>query len=82
MAKRLHDVMIQLVREDVPGGSPWCLRVLGYGLDSDTDAGARHDPSGTVSPAPPRDLTAPELSGTLQAFLDGCETACEDAESI
>jgi len=65
-------------------GTNKTLRFVSYEEPvDDTDPERIYRKTGTplASPAP-RALTAGELSGTLQAFLDGCDAEINTAEGI
>lgn len=81
MAKKLPtERTLQIARED----GNWQLRYASYGQPEDTvDASIRYQSTGVQVATPcPRDLTAGELAGTVQALLDACDAEIETAEGI
>ena len=62
-------------------GTSWRLRNTAYESPRDTvDSTITYDRVGSDEKA--RDLASGELSGTLQAFLDGCDSAHKTTEGI
>jgi len=65
------------------GGATPRLHVESYNIGDSVDSTITYSHSGTApADGPQRDLTAGELSGTLQAFLDAREAAYKTAEGI
>ena len=78
MAKTLSGMrMLQIQHTD----GAWSLRFASYGLPSDdADASIEYRRIGTDEG--PRTLTAGELAGSLQEFLDARDAAYKAAEGI
>ena len=78
MAKVLSGIRMLQLQHD---GTAWGLRFTSYGAPSD-DADASIEYRRVGPDESPRDLTAGELSGSLQAFLDARDDAYKATEGI
>jgi len=78
MAKILSGMRLLQLQND---GTAWALRFTSYGLPSDdADASIEYRRIGTDEG--PRALTAGELAGSLQDFLDARDAAYKATEGI
>jgi len=82
MAKRVNQLHLQFIIDPVAGTNR--LRVASYSVDSDAGDGAMYPNTGTPDGAAkhPRDLTAGELSGTVQALLTSILDDAKTTEGI
>ena len=80
MAKRIKSIRIEIECDPVSGTHS--VQRCYYQLDDSVTADVLYTNLAGPNPCPARDVEASELSGTLQAFMDGIKTEIETQEGI